>query len=182
MRSGQTIIERQEIALKLAHPGQAEELFNLLERERGTLEEFVPWVAETQSLPATQRFLRESDLFNQGGQKLISLIYWQGLLAGSIGLLRINRQHRSAEMGYWLGKEAEGRGIMSTAARLLVTYIFEHLPIHRLEIRIPSPNVRAQRIPHVLGFQHEGTLRQGAFHHGQFLDIELYALIRTDWN
>jgi len=182
MKADRTIIEYQEIAIKLAHPDQAEDLHELLERERSTLNEYVPWVSETQSLPDTQRFLRESELFNHGGQKLISMIYWHGQLIGSVGLLRINRHHRSAEMGYWLSKQAEGQSIMSTAARLLITYVFDHLTIHRLEIRIPSTNVRAHRIPHVLGFQHEGTLRQGAYQHGQFLDLELYGLLRSDWS
>jgi RimJ/RimL family protein N-acetyltransferase len=108
------------------------------------------------------------------------MIYYQGKMAGSIGLLRINRHHRSAEMGFWLSRDNEGQSIMSTAARLLVNYVFDQTTIHRLEIKIPSGNVRAQRIPHVLGFQHEGTLRQGAFQHGQFLDLELYALLRSD--
>lgn len=70
---------------------------------------------------------------------------------------------------------------MSTAARLFVDYVFDQTTIHRLEIKIPSSNVRAQRIPHVLSFLHEGTLRQAAFQHGEFLDLELYALLRPDW-
>jgi len=182
MSSGRTIAECQDITLKLAHPEQAEALYTLLENERSFLQKYVPWVSDAQSLEDTQRFLLESDLFNRGGQKLITLIFWQGKLAGSVGLLRINRHHRSAEMGYWLRKEAEGQGVMSRAARLLIGYVFDHLTIHRLEIRIPSINARAQRIPHSLGFQHEGTLREGAFQHGTFLDLELYALLRPDWN
>ncbi len=182
MNADRTTIEHGDILIIPAHPDQAEDLFELLQRERSNLKEYVPWVSETQSLADTRRFLQESDLFNRGGQKLISMIYYQEKMAGSIGLLRINRHHRSAEMGFWLSRDNEGKSIMSTAARLLIDYVFDQTTIHRLEIKIPSSNVRAQRIPHVLGFLHEGTLRQGAFQHEEFLDLELYALLRPDWH
>jgi len=182
MKGDRTIIKQQDLAIKLAHADQAEDLYELLQRERSNLKEYVPWVSETQSLTDTRRFLEESDLFNRGGQKLISMIYYQERMTGSIGLLKINRHHRSAEMGFWLIRENEGKRIMSTAARLLINYVFDQTTIHRLEIKIPSSNVRAHRIPHVLGFLHEGTLRQGAYQHGEFLDLELYALLRPDWH
>lgn len=77
MKADRTIIEQQDLAIKLAHPDQADELYELLQQERSNLKEYVPWVSETQSLPDTRRFLQESDLFNRGGQKLISMVYFQ---------------------------------------------------------------------------------------------------------
>jgi len=81
-------------------------------------------------------------------------------------------------LGYWIGKEHEGNGIITSSCRRLLQYGFEVLMLNRIEIRCGVENVRSQRVPERLGFTKEGTLRQVENIRGQFIDHYLYSLLR----
>ena len=43
-------------------------------------------------------------------------------------------EERRCELGYWLAREARGRGVATRAVRMLSAWAFENLPADRIEI------------------------------------------------
>ncbi len=43
-------------------------------------------------------------------------------------------------------------------------------------------NEASKRVIEKLGFVHEGTKRDDAFINGEYLDREVYAVLRPEWN
>lgn len=83
-------------------------------------------------------------------------------------------------VGIVLRPEARGRGIGTQAQRLLVDYLFAHTPVMRLEADTEDANLAEQRALEKCGFVREGVQRSRGFRDGQWRDMVLYSLLRTD--
>ena len=82
------------------------------------------------------------------------------------------------EIGIALFPEHRGHGVGTTAQRLLVQYLFDITPAHRLEAYTEVENLREQRALEKVGFEREGVLRRIVFRAGKWRDSVLYALLR----
>jgi RimJ/RimL family protein N-acetyltransferase len=84
----------------------------------------------------------------------------------------------SAEVGYWLGEEYWGRGIMTEAVKVFSDYLFETFDFNRLFAGIFSSNPAAARVLEKAGYTREGTLRAHVTKNGELLDEHLYSRLR----
>jgi len=80
-----------------------------------------------------------------------------GRVLGSIGL-RWNEPHDVAEVGYWLRREARGRGV-TTRALALVTKVAFVEGTARVQLRAAVGNDASRRVAEKAGFRLEGVLR-----------------------
>jgi [ribosomal protein S5]-alanine N-acetyltransferase len=103
-----------------------------------------------------------------------------GKQIGGIGL-RVDDQHQHAELGYWLGLPYWGQGYATEAARELLRYGFEDLGLHRIFASHFKPNPSSGRILVKLGMHHEGCQREHLRKWDQFVDSELYGILRQEW-
>ncbi len=93
----------------------------------------------------------------------------------------LSQTDRRAEIGYWIGKEFEGKGIVTTACREMITYAFQDLRMNRIDLRSMVNNHRSRAVAERLGFKLEGILRQQAILRGEPLDMAMYSLLRDEW-
>ncbi len=99
---------------------------------------------------------------------------------GSIGAFRQGNIHiRTAEMGYYVGEEYWGKGICSTAVKLICSYLFENTDIIRIYAEPFADNGASCRVLEKSGFEYEGTLRSNAVKNGQIRDMKIYSLIKN---
>jgi ribosomal-protein-alanine N-acetyltransferase len=105
-----------------------------------------------------------------------------GALAGAIGYAaRTDVERVGAEIGYWLGREYWGRGIMTTALRLVTRHAFAADPHLRRIFAVPfASNPASARVLEKAGYTREGTLRQSVRKDGRILDQWMYAVVRDD--
>lgn len=103
-----------------------------------------------------------------------------GALLGGIGL-RLNHREQHAEMGYWMGVPYWSQGYGTEAATALVRYGFTDLDLHRIYANHYTRNPASGRIMQKIGMQHEGRMREHARHWDGFEDLELYGLLRSEW-
>jgi ribosomal-protein-alanine N-acetyltransferase len=90
-----------------------------------------------------------------------------GGATGGIGLeLGSDIERRSAEIGYWLGQDFWGRGIITAAVRALTRYGFETLNLTRI-FAVPFASSSAStRVLEKCGYIHEGIMRRSAIKEG----------------
>lgn len=103
-----------------------------------------------------------------------------GQLLGSVAVNRIDAINKAACIGYWVRQSATGRGIATSAARLVVQFAFEYLDIRRIGIFIHTANKASIRVTEKLGALREGVLRNRIFLHGVSCDAVSYSLIPGD--
>jgi ribosomal-protein-alanine N-acetyltransferase len=101
-------------------------------------------------------------------------------LLGGTGL-RLEKEHRHAELGYWVGTPYWGNGYATEAACAVVRYGFEVLNLHRIHAAHFSNNAASGNVLRKLGMKHEGQLRHHIVKWGQYVDLELYAMLESDF-
>lgn len=103
-----------------------------------------------------------------------------GSLCGGIGL-RLAPEHHHAELGYWLGVPYWGQGYATEAARELLRHGFENLGLHRIFASHFKHNPASGRILVKLGMRYEGSQREHLRKWDQFVDSEIYGILRREW-
>jgi RimJ/RimL family protein N-acetyltransferase len=116
-----------------------------------------------------------------GGEiRLAITLRADGSLCGGVGL-RVASAHERAELGYWLGIPYWGHGYATEASRVLVQHGFETLKLHRICASVFTGNDVSAKVLRKLGMRYEGCLRQHVLKWGRFIDLEMYGLLRTEW-
>ena len=104
-------------------------------------------------------------------------------LVGNCSFMDINWTIRSAEVGLFIGeKSCWNKGYGTEVMRLLLQLGFETLNLNRIFLRVDEANKGGIRAYEKAGFIHEGRLRQGAFKNGEYGDVLLMSVLRTEWN
>ena len=102
------------------------------------------------------------------------------MLVGAVGL-ELQRDHDRAELGYWIGVPHRNRGYATEAARAVLGYAFETLGLHRVFAFHYSKNAASGRVLQKIGMTHEGRRRAHPLKWGEYLDNEVYGILRDEW-
>ena len=93
---------------------------------------------------------------------------------------RIEREARTAELGYVVAPAARGRGVATTALRLLTEWALAELGALRLELLIGVTNGASKRVAERNGYRFEGVLRSLHFKQGVRVDTEIWSRLLGD--
>jgi RimJ/RimL family protein N-acetyltransferase len=102
-----------------------------------------------------------------------------GRLIGGI-TLTMTPTHQRADLGYWLGVPFWGLGYATEAARLVISYGFVRLQLHRIQARCFPRNRASARVLEKAGMRYEGLLRGYLRKGDAFEDALLFAILSTD--
>ena len=102
-------------------------------------------------------------------------------IAGTALLWGIDMLSRLAHIGLSLRPAMRGGGLGTDVVRVLTRYGFRTLGLNRLALETLSDNAAMVAAAKRAGFQLEGTLRECAWVDGEFLDIVLYGLLKSEW-
>ena len=116
----------------------------------------------------------------QPGTFVIELTEEQKVI-GTIGLMWMQRENRSAEVGYSLSRAYWNRGLMTEALREMLRFCFDTLCLNRVEAQHETDNPASGAVMRHAGMRHEGLLRQRIYTKGRYVDVELYAILRSDY-
>lgn len=103
-----------------------------------------------------------------------------GATVGAVGLA-ISRNHRRAELGYWVAVDYWGHGYATEAASAIVEHAFTTLDLGRVVAHCLTRNPGSWRVMEKLGMQREGRLRQHVIKWDVPEDIWLYGILREEW-
>ncbi len=148
------IIINEEIMLKQISADHALELQALVEKNLELdLCYFCPGLKDTyKTLESTHFHIGDANSkFNEDGTPDL-LIFYNGKLAGLISLSPLDENQTKSEIGYWLGKEFEGKGLISLAFPFVLDYAKTKLKLSTLELSTSMPNLRSQNLPRKFGF------------------------------
>jgi ribosomal-protein-serine acetyltransferase len=169
------------IMLKPLRRRDARAIYRHVEASRERLGEWLPWVERTHSVRDSRPFLAMARRALSEGCGMHCGIWAGNEMAGVIGFNTIDRNNRNVTIGYWIGKDHEGKGIMSRAVRAMTSYAFRELGSERVEIRAATGNQRSRAIPERMGFQMEGVLRHNEKLPKGFVDHCVYSMLREEW-
>lgn len=169
------------LELRLLEVRHAEALFDLIDQNREHLSAWFPSKETPGTIKNAKTDIREAlEQFSKGDGFQLG-IWLDRKLVGVIGARDISSVFRSTEIGYWLGEDHQGRGVMTKACAYTCTYLFVERDLNRIEIRCSEKNTRSKAIPERLGFTLEGKLRQMGYTKDGLTDYLVYGLLRDEW-
>ncbi|RDW15211.1 RimJ/RimL family protein N-acetyltransferase [Oceanobacillus arenosus] len=179
-----TRINGNSIYIRTFKADDAEELLDLQLTNRDFFEKF-----------STNR---DSDFYTLEGQKKRIQEYAKGweldqqymfgiftmdndALIGTINLFEVLRGSlQGAFIGYFLDKEQNGKGFMTEAVKLVVTYAFNQLQLHRVEAGVMPHNIGSIRVLEKAGFHREGIAVKNVKINGKWEDHQVLAIINLN--
>lgn len=172
----------ENISLRLIELNDAEKVFEQTDKSRDYLREWLPWLDITTMPEDTKRFIQSNLKGYSENVSITTVILFNGEIVGVAGFNSINWSNKTAYIGYWLGEEFQGKGIMTNVAKTLTDYAFHHLRLNKVEIRAASGNKKSRSIPEKLGFANEGCIRSAEWLYDHFVDHIVYGVLVEDWN
>jgi len=112
-------------------------------------------------------------------EEVVFAIEINGEAVGSIGLHKINYKHK-AELGYWLGREYWGRGIMTNVVKKVVNFGFRDLKLNRIYARVFLSNKGSARVLEKNRFKCEGIANKDIKKGNKFVDAYIFAKIKKE--
>ncbi len=101
---------------------------------------------------------------------------------GNTSFMDINWVNSHAEIGIFIGeKDYWNRGYGRETMKLMLRHGFQTLNLNRVYLKVFDENVRGIRAYENAGFVHEGRLRQDLFRGGQYHDLLIMSVLRTEW-
>ena len=175
------LIINEETGLELTTQSHAAGLFAAIDANRQHLSVFLPWVGFMQAEEDVKAYLKNCEILYNEQKEISFVIFHNNTAVGRIGIHHINQMNKSGAIGYWLTKDAEGKGIITKSCIAIINYGFKELNLNRIELKAAVENFRSQAVPERLGFTKEGIMRQAERVNETFLDLHLYAMLREDW-
>jgi RimJ/RimL family protein N-acetyltransferase len=161
--------------------------------EEGDLPHFVTWLEDMD----VRRWLAMSEMppptleseheWYQERKQDPSCVIWcieseEGLPIGDVGLGLIDKTHKRAELGIFIGdKTFWGRGLGPDAIHRVLRYAFEELTLRRVQLHVDEDNLRGIRCYEKCGFVREGLLRDHRLREEQPVNEVVMAVLRDEF-
>jgi ribosomal-protein-alanine N-acetyltransferase len=120
-----------------------------------------------------RRLLRQA----RQGHAMPFAIEVDGMFAGQVTVNNIVRgSAQFASIGYWLGREFAGRGVMPTAVAMVIDHCFAEVGLHRIEICIRPENTNSLRVVEKLEIREIGYAPLFLHIDGDWRDHRIFAI------
>jgi RimJ/RimL family protein N-acetyltransferase len=103
-------------------------------------------------------------------------------VAGFVQVRQLNPGFTGAEWDMTLAPAARGTGLFLESARLVGSFAFGSIGVHRLEARVLQSNGRAMGALRKLGAVQEGVLRRSIRRNDTYFDQVLWSILKEDWS
>ncbi len=156
---------------------RARQIFEIIDTQRQYMAEWLEWVDFTNRAEDAYPHMREVC----SPDKPAWYITVGGKIVGAIDFVSVSEKHKTVEIGYWLSKEFNGRGIMTRAVRVLEKFAFEQMGVNRVQIRVDTRNLPSQGVAERCGYVREGVLRASYVLRGEATDTVIFAKLKSEW-
>lgn len=171
-----------EIYLSLPRPEiDSTALFKLINDSRNELMPWLPWVLKIKSIADERETLKRNAQSLDTVSSLNLVIWYKNEIVGSISLKNWDKNNKKIEIGYWLGTEFTGKGIIHRSLKGVCDLAFNKFEVHKIKIYVASDNHASNQIPKNAGFYLDAKLRDHALLFGRFHDENLWSLLKHEW-
>ena len=173
-------LQTDRLILRMARIQDADDIFQY--SQDPDVARYVLWERHTSRRDSKDyiRYLK-SQYRNSLPSSYVIVLKETGHVIGTIGFMSYAEDHSCVEVGYSLSKLYWNQNIATEALSCIIHYAFDSLKLNRIEAMHDVDNPSSGRVMQKCGMLFEGTLRQKVLNKGQYRDVNLYAILRKDW-
>ncbi|MFG2662946.1 GNAT family N-acetyltransferase [Streptomyces sp. NPDC048387] len=158
----------------------AEEFLAHMDRGRESIGEFIGFPDRATDLESARELLRSNAEKSAADGARLYGIRLGGTLVGGVLFRTFDAAQGTCEIGCWMEPAGTGRGLVTTACRVLIDWAFDVRGMHRVEWYVSSGNSKSIAVAERLGLTREGVLRQRHLHRGVRHDTEIWSLLAPE--
>ena len=167
--------------LEAVTPFHAEEAYEVIDRCRGYIGEFLEWCTTDYSLEDIEKFYetQHEQFLEEESFDYVIIDKETDAIIGSVGF--VMKHNGVASVGYWLDQDQQGKGVMAEAVETLIDFAFNESKIEKIILQTEVENIKSQKVAEKAGFAFEGlfyTYRVNM--HGNALDMYNFALLKDE--
>lgn len=102
-------------------------------------------------------------------------------LIGEIWIEPLDWKVPVIEIGYFVVKKLEGKGIVTRSVKLCLDFMFNKLNAHRVEIRTNDDNHKSYEVAKRCGFKKEAHLRENTKLNDKIVGRYFYGLLKSEY-
>ena len=104
-----------------------------------------------------------------------------GDLVGAMDLV-VRKNHHSGILGYWVGVDYWNKGYCTEGVAALLQLGFQQLNLNRISADHMGYNPSSGRVMEKNGMKKEGVRRQAFLKNGEYVDLVMYSILRSEWS
>jgi RimJ/RimL family protein N-acetyltransferase len=103
-------------------------------------------------------------------------------LVGVVYLTHIDHINRNAELSIMIGpSEARHKGLGALAVKEMLSHAFNDLALNKVYLNVVEDNKRAVEFYRRMGFVKEGELRKASYKNGQYKDVLVMGILKSEF-
>lgn len=167
--------------LRSLNKNDSDKLLSLVNNNRERIRSYLPKTANAIKDNESARAFIEIKIRNQLEKTEFCFLIEdiaEKKFAGLFFLKNFDWTVSKCELGYFIDKELEGKGIISETMSVIIPWCFKSLKLNKLFLRSAKDNLGSRRVALKNGFMEEGTLRKDFMtENGELIDVVYYGLI-----
>lgn len=178
---GTQTLETERLILRKFVVDDADDMFNNWASSE-TVTKFMTWQAHT-SVDDTRDYIKYlcSEYENDNAYHWCIVSKESGQAIGSISVVFIKDDIKSAEVGYCLSEQYWHKGIMSESLKRVIEFLFNEVGLNRIEAHHDVNNPNSGGVMKKCGMSYEGTHRQAGMNNTGVCDLAYYAILKSDF-
>lgn len=180
-----TTLETKRLWLNKYKNGEGKKFFNLMQHNHDRLKNTFPIsLAASDSMENAESWIQRKVTGWMEGTMFSFAIHdkGSGAFIGDSIIKNVDWTVPKAELGYFITKEFEGKGLMQEVLCALHEFAFTLLGLEKLYLKISTTNLRSCKLAERCGYSLEGTLKQDYRTADGFLsDICYYGLTKDNY-
>jgi len=178
------VIETERLILR---PMAISDVDDLLEYQSNPeIVRYIPWPERTreQVISALENTI-ETGKFDLKEDNDSIVLVWElkstGKVIGQSNMTLKSATDQRADIGWVTHQGFQRQGLAIEATHALMKYAFNNFPIHRIIADIDTRVPESASLAEKLGMRLEGTFKDGEFFKGQWCDMWLYAILKSEF-
>jgi ribosomal-protein-serine acetyltransferase len=167
--------------LRPLEPWQAAEFHAHVDAVREHITPWIPFATRVVDVASARDFLHRYAHGQATDTGRVYGIWLDGSLIGGTLFRTFDAASGVCEVGVWLSPDAQGRGLVTRAVRLMIDWAFRVRGLHRVEWRNDATNLRSRAVAQRLGMSLDGVLRSSFELGGSRRDLEVWSLLAHEW-
>jgi aminoglycoside 6'-N-acetyltransferase len=179
-------LDTKRLTIRKYLEGDGQDLYSLLERNnnRAFLRENVEEVASLKTEREAEIEVRKHSAEWFARDRFVLGIWLKGenTYVGEIWIEPQKWDVPSFEIGWFLDRGYQGKGIATEAARRSLGFLFNDLAAHKVVVITRDTNSRSIKLAERLGFRREGHLKESRIENGQRYGLLYYGMLKTEFS